>query len=88
MTNNAGGIRWEDGSPTYNESLKDERLVMSEHAKYLEKIDELTEWIVEAMDVSELEAYAKQQLSEYYNSSAGEDDFYANYSEMKEIRGD
>jgi len=53
-----------------------------------EKIDELSEWIVEAMDVSELEAYAKQQLSDYYNSPDGVDDFNTNYAEMKEIKGD
>ena len=89
MTNaNPGGIRWQDGTPAYNKSLKDERLVMSEHAQYLEKIDELTEWIVEAMDVSALENYAKQQLSEYYNSPEGVEDFNTNYEEMKEIKGD
>lgn len=88
MTNNPGGIRWQDGTPADNESLKDERLVISEHAQYLEKIDELTEWIVESMDVSDLESYAKQQLSEYYNSSAGTEDFATNYAEMKEIKGD
>ena len=88
MTNNTGGIRWQDGTPADNESLKDERLVISEHAQYLEKIDELTEWIVEAMDVSELESYAKQQLSEYYNSPEGAEDFATNYAEMQEIKGD
>jgi hypothetical protein len=89
MTNaNPGGIRWQDGTPADNESLKDERLVMSEHAQYLEKIDELTEWIVEAMDMSALENYAKQQLSEYYNSPEGVEDFNTNYEEMKEIKGD
>jgi len=53
-----------------------------------EKIDELSEWIVESMDVSELESYAKQQLSDYYNSPDGVDDFNTNYAEMKEIKGD
>ena len=53
-----------------------------------EKIDELSEWIVESMDVSELESYAKQQLSDYYNSPDGVDDFNTNYSEMREIKGD
>ena len=43
MTNaNPGGIRWQDGTPADNESLKNESIVMSEHAQYLEKIDELT----------------------------------------------
>jgi hypothetical protein len=53
-----------------------------------EKIDELSEWIVEAMDVSELEAYARQTLREYYSSPEGIDDFDTNYSEMREIKGD
>jgi len=53
-----------------------------------EKIDELTEWIVEAMDVSALENYAKQQLTEYYNSPEGVEDFDTNWEEMIEIKGD
>ena len=53
-----------------------------------EKIDELTEWIVEAMDVSALENYAKQQLTEYYNSPEGVEDFDTNWEEMQEIKGD
>ena len=53
-----------------------------------EKIDELTDWIVEAMDVSALENYAKQQLEEYYNSPEGVEDFNTNYAEMVEIKGD
>jgi len=52
-----------------------------------EKIDELTDWIVEAMDVSALENYAKQQLEEYYNSPEGVEDFNTNYAEMIEIKG-
>ena len=53
-----------------------------------EKIDELTDWIVEAMDVSALENYAKQQLEEYYNSPEGVEDFDTNWEEMQEIKGD
>ena len=53
-----------------------------------EKIEELSEWLVEHMDVSELESYAKQQLEEYYSSDDGQTDFENNYAEMKEIRGD
>jgi len=60
---------------------------MTEQTKE-EKIDELTEWIVESMDVSALENYAKQQLEEYYASDAGVEDFDTNYAEMKEIKGD
>ena len=53
-----------------------------------EKIEELTEWIVEHMDLSELESYARQQLEEYYSSEDGQTDFENNYDEMKEIKGD
>ena len=52
-----------------------------------EKIEELTEWIVEHMDMSELESYAPLQLEEYYSSDDGLDDFENNYTEMKEIKG-
>jgi len=48
----------------------------------------MTVWIVESMDVSVLENYAKQQLEEYYASDAGVEDFDTNYAEMKEIMGD
>ena len=87
MTNaNPGGIRWQDGSPAYNFTLG-----INEEVKTMtkdEKIDELTEWIVEAMDVSALENYAKQQLTEYYNSPEGVEDFDTNWEEMQEIKGD
>ena len=53
-----------------------------------EKIEELTEWIVEHMDLSELESYARQQLEEYYSSEEGQTDFENNYDEMKEMKGD
>ena len=53
-----------------------------------EQIEELVEYIVEAMDISERENYAKQQLEEYYNSPEGEEDFNTNYAEMLEIRGE
>ena len=53
-----------------------------------EQIEELTEWIVEHMDIAELESYAKQQLEEYYSSEDGLDDFDNNYAEMKEVKGD
>ena len=53
-----------------------------------EQIEQLVEYIVEAMDMSALENYAKQQLGEYYNSPEGVEDFNTNYAEMKEIMGD
>ena len=53
-----------------------------------ENIDELVEWIVDAMDVSTLESFVKENLTDYYNSDEGMDDFQTNYLEMKEIVGD
>ncbi len=53
-----------------------------------EKIEELAEWIIEHMDMSALESYAKEQLEEYYSSDDGQTDFENNYTEMKEIKGD
>mgnify|MGYP003628678629 CR=1 FL=1 len=52
-----------------------------------EQLDELVEYIVEAMDVSALEAYTRQTLREYYVSPDGEEDFNTNYEEMKKIVG-
>ena len=53
-----------------------------------ENIDELVEWIVEAMDVSALESFVRENLTDYYNSDDGMEDFQTNYLEMKEIVGD
>ena len=80
MTNNPGGIRWQDGTPAYNEQVKQ----MTKE----EKIDELTDWIVESMDMSALESYVRNHLNEYYSSDDGVEDFETNYEEMKEIKGD
>ncbi len=80
MINNTGGIRWQDGSPAYNKQLK---LTASK-----ENIEELVEYIVDAMDVSALESFVKENLTDYYCSDEGWDDFQTNYLEMKEIKGD
>ena len=53
-----------------------------------ENIEELVEWIVDAMDVSALESFVKENLTDYYNSDDGMDDFKENYANMKEIVGD
>jgi len=53
-----------------------------------ENIEELVEWIVDAMDVSALESFVKENLTDYYNSDDGMEDFEHNYLEMKEIVGD
>ena len=80
MINNTGGIRWQDGRPAYNKQL--------EITASKENIEELVEWIVDAMDVSALESFVKENLTDYYCSDEGWDDFQTNYLEMKEIRGD
>jgi len=53
-----------------------------------EKIEQLVEYIVESMDMSALESFVKENLTEYYASYNGEDDFEENYANMKEIMGD
>ena len=53
-----------------------------------EKIEQLVEYIVETMGMSALKSLAKENLTEYYGSNNGEDDFENNYLEMKEIMGD
>ena len=53
-----------------------------------ENIEELVEWIVDAMDVSALESFVRENLTDYYNSDDGMDDFKENYANMKEIVGD
>jgi hypothetical protein len=40
------------------------------------------------MDVSALEAFVKENLTDYYSSDDGMDDFENNYTNMKEIVGD
>ena len=53
-----------------------------------ENIEELVEWIVDSMDVSALESFVRENLTDYYNSDDGIDDFENNYTNMKEIVGD
>jgi len=53
-----------------------------------QKIEELVEWILDAMDVSSLESFVRENLTDYYRSDDGVDDFETNYLEMKEIVGD
>jgi len=53
-----------------------------------QKIEELVTYIVDSMDMSALEDYAKEQLAEYYNSPEGVEDLATNWEEMQEIKGD
>ena len=53
-----------------------------------EKIQQLVEWIIGSMDVSSLESFVTENLTEYYGSGNGGDDFETNYSIMKECIGD
>jgi hypothetical protein len=52
-----------------------------------ENIEELVEWIVDSMDVSALESFVRENLTDYYSSDEGMDDFENNYTNMKEIVG-
>jgi len=53
-----------------------------------EQVEQLADWIVDTMDMSTLESFAKQQLEDYYNSPEGEEDFNTNYAEMLEVYSD
>jgi hypothetical protein len=53
-----------------------------------QKIEQLVEWLIDSWDMSALVSYATAELSEYYASDNGEDDFEENYANMKEIMGD
>ena len=63
------------------------RCVMIDTTKE-EKIEQLVEWLLDAMDVSALESFVRENLTDYYRSDDGVDDFETNYLEMKEIVGD
>ena len=53
-----------------------------------EKIEELVEWIIDSWDMSALEAYVRENLTEYYKNLDNYDDFIANYENRREIKGD
>ena len=53
-----------------------------------DRIEQLVEWLLDAMDVSALESFVRENLTDYYRSDDGVDDFETNYLEMKEIVGD
>ena len=65
-----------------------EKNVLTDITTSKENIEELVEWIVDAMDLSALESFVKENLTDYYCSDDGWDDFQTNYSQMKEIVGD
>ena len=60
----------------------------SEQLTKEQKIEELIEYIVDAMDTETLVSFVKENLAEYYGSDDGADDFDTNYQEMKKIMGD
>jgi hypothetical protein len=65
-----------------------EKNVLTDITTSKENIEELVEWIVDAMDLSALESFVKENLTDYYCSDEGWDDFQTNYTNMKEIVGD
>ena len=50
-----------------------------------ERVDELVEYQLDGMDMDTLLAFAREQLTEYYLSDDGEQDFDSNYEEMQEV---
>ena len=63
------------------------RCVMIDTTKE-EKNEQLVECLLDAMDVSALESFVRENLTDYYRSDDGVDDFETNYLEMKEIVGE
>jgi hypothetical protein len=53
-----------------------------------ERIDELVEYIIESMDMSALESFVRENLTDYYANPENIDDYFQNYIEMKQIMGD
>ena len=91
MTNNPGGIRWQDGTPAHNKHLTNEKAdkeLIAELDVEAEQISELVEWILDSMDMSALESFVRENLTEYYSNEVNLNDFENNYAEMKEIKGD
>ena len=48
----------------------------------------LVEWILDSMDMSALESFVRENLTEYYSNEVNLNDFENNYAEMKEIKGE
>jgi hypothetical protein len=53
-----------------------------------ERVAELVEYIIEAMDMYALESFVRENLTEYYLDPRNIDDYFQNYVEMKQIMGD
>ena len=53
-----------------------------------ERIEELVDYLVEAMDTDAMEHFVRENLTEYYSNDGGRDDLETSYAEMKEIMGD
>jgi hypothetical protein len=53
-----------------------------------ERVAELVEYIIESMDMSALESFVRDNLTEYYLDPRNIDDYFQNYTEMKLIMGD
>tara|TARA_R100001039_G_C1783298_1_gene68744 strand:- start:22 stop:198 length:177 start_codon:yes stop_codon:yes gene_type:complete len=53
-----------------------------------EQVEDLVEYLLNCMDMEALESFVRDNLTQYYSSNEGKDDFDTNYAEMREIRGD
>tara|TARA_R100001086_G_scaffold247583_2_gene182227 strand:+ start:1835 stop:2047 length:213 start_codon:yes stop_codon:yes gene_type:complete len=52
-----------------------------------QQVLDLVEYLIDHMGIEELEHYVRENLTDYYKSEAGKDDFDTNYAEMQEIMG-
>ena len=52
-----------------------------------QQVLDLVEYLIDHMDIEELEHYVRENLTDYYKSESGKDDFDTNYAEMQEIMG-
>ena len=53
-----------------------------------ERIEELVDYLVEAMDTDAMEHFVRENLTDNYSNDGGRDDLETSYAEMKEIMGD
>ena len=49
-----------------------------------EQVEELVEYLLDCMDMEELKFFVRNNLTQYYLSDAGIDDFNKAYARMKE----
>ena len=53
-----------------------------------EQVEELVEYLLDSMDMEELEYFVRYTLTHYYLSDVGTEHLNSSYAEMKELMGD